>query len=108
MFGPLLEVEMMKQCAPLLWRQAHFQVKMLKAPHVRTILDDQMSFRVTGARDCAACQKRAKNDGFVAVSTTSTATLHYTPLHCTTTTTATATTATITLHYATLRCSTLY
>ena len=60
-------------------------------------LDDQMSFRVTGARDCAACQRRAKNDGFVAVSTTSTATLHYT-------TTATATTATIT----TLRYSTLY
>ena len=43
-------------------------------------LDDQISFCVTGARGCAACQKRAKNDGFAAVSTTSTATLHYTAL----------------------------
>ena len=33
-FGPLLEVEMSKKCTPL-WREAHFQVKMYKAPHVR-------------------------------------------------------------------------
>ena len=33
--GPLLEVEMSKKCTPL-WREAHFQVKMLKAPHART------------------------------------------------------------------------
>ena len=32
--GPLLEVEMSKKCTPL-WREAHFEVKMLKAPHVR-------------------------------------------------------------------------
>ena len=32
--GPLLEVEMSKKCTPL-WREAHFQVKMYKAPHVR-------------------------------------------------------------------------
>ena len=32
--GPLLEVEMSKKCMPL-WREAHFQVKMYKAPHVR-------------------------------------------------------------------------
>jgi len=31
MFGPLLEVEMSKKCTPL-WREAHFQVKMLKTP----------------------------------------------------------------------------
>ena len=31
MLRPLLEVEM----TPL-WREAHFQVKMVKAPHVRT------------------------------------------------------------------------
>ena len=35
MFGPLLEVEMSQKCA-LLWREAHFQVKMYKAHHVRT------------------------------------------------------------------------
>ena len=31
---PLLEVVMWKKCTPL-WREAHFQVKMYKAPHVR-------------------------------------------------------------------------
>ena len=35
MFGPLLEVEMSKKCAPL-WREAHFEVKMLKTPGIRT------------------------------------------------------------------------
>ena len=30
MVGPLLEVAMSKKCTPL-WREAHFQVKMLKA-----------------------------------------------------------------------------
>ena len=32
--GPLLEVEMSKKCTPL-WREAHLEVKMYKAPHVR-------------------------------------------------------------------------
>jgi len=34
LLGPLLEVEMSKKCTPLL-REAHFEVKMLKAPDVR-------------------------------------------------------------------------
>ena len=34
-FGPLLEVEMSKKCTTL-WREAHFEVKMYKALHVRT------------------------------------------------------------------------
>ena len=34
-FGPLLAVEMSRKCTPL-WREAHFQVKMYKTPHVRT------------------------------------------------------------------------
>ena len=34
--GPLLEVTMSKKCTPL-WREAHFQVKMCKTHHVRTI-----------------------------------------------------------------------
>ena len=34
-FGPLLEVAMSKKCT-LLWREAHFQVKMLKTHQVRT------------------------------------------------------------------------
>ena len=33
--GPLLEVEMSKKCTPL-WREAHFEVKMLKTLWVRT------------------------------------------------------------------------
>ena len=33
--GPLLEVEMSKNCTPL-WREAHFQVKMYKTHQVRT------------------------------------------------------------------------
>ena len=33
--GPLLEAAMSKKCMPL-WREAHFQVKMLKTPHVPT------------------------------------------------------------------------
>ena len=33
--GPLLEVEMSKKCTPL-WREAHFQIKMLKTLGVRT------------------------------------------------------------------------
>ena len=33
--GPLLEVEMSKKCTPL-WREAHFEVKMLKTKGVRT------------------------------------------------------------------------
>ena len=35
MFAPLLEVQMSKKCT-LLWREAHFQVKMYKAHHSRT------------------------------------------------------------------------
>ena len=34
MVGPLLEVEMSKKCTPF-WRQAHFEVKIYKTPHVR-------------------------------------------------------------------------
>ena len=33
--GPLLEVAMSKKCTPW-WRKAHFEVKMLKTPGVRT------------------------------------------------------------------------
>ena len=35
MFGPLLEVKMLKKCMPL-WCEAHFQVKIYKRHHVRT------------------------------------------------------------------------
>ena len=35
MFGPLFDVQLSKKCTPL-WREAHFQVKSIKTPHVRT------------------------------------------------------------------------
>ena len=38
MVGPLLEVEMSKKCTAL-WREAHFQVKMLKTLGVRTTFE---------------------------------------------------------------------
>ena len=44
--GPLLEVSMSKKCTPL-WREAHFQVKMYKAPQVRTTLEVDMSKKCT-------------------------------------------------------------
>ena len=34
--GALLEVEMFKKCMRL-WREARFQVKIVKVPHVRTM-----------------------------------------------------------------------
>ena len=34
MFAPLLEVRMLKKCTSL-WREAHFEVKVYKTPHVR-------------------------------------------------------------------------
>jgi len=37
-FGLLLEVEISKKYTPL-WREAHVQVKMLKAPHARTTFE---------------------------------------------------------------------
>ena len=48
MFAPLLEVRMLKKCTPL-WREAHFQVKMYKTPHVRATFggSDVPSLRFT-------------------------------------------------------------
>ena len=59
MFAPLLEVQMSKKCTPL-WREAHFEVKMLKTPGVRTTF---------GGSDVASLHYT---------------TLHYTTLHSTT------------------------
>jgi len=54
-FEALLEVEMSKKWAPL-WREARFQVKMLKAPHARTTFEGS-DVVARGARDSAPCQK---------------------------------------------------
>ena len=44
--GPLLEVEMSKKCTRL-WRKAHLEVKMYKAPHVAPLLEVEMSKKCT-------------------------------------------------------------
>ena len=73
------------------------------------LLEVQMSFCVAGARDCAPCQKWAKREGFVAFSTTTTTTPHYTPIHYTTTTTTTTPSLhSTTLHSTTLHCTQLH
>ena len=95
-----------EKCTPL-WREAHFEVKMLKTPGFGPLLEVQMSFRVAGARDCAPCQQWAKREGFVAFSTTTTTTPHYTPTHYTTTTTTPSLHST-TLHSTTPHSTTLH
>ena len=83
MFGPLLEVQMSKKCMPL-WREVHFEVKMLKTQGFGPLLEVQMSLHYT--------------------------TLHYTPLQYTTlhyTTLHYTTLPSTTLHYTTLHSTTL-
>ena len=99
--GPLLEVEMSKKCTPL-WREAHFQVKMLKtkgsdhfwsfrcrfaSPHCTTLHYTTLrytTFHYTSLRYATLHY------------TTTTTTLHYTKLDYTT------------LHYTTLHSTTLH
>ena len=112
-FAPLLEVEMFKS-ARRCGAKHHFDAKSVKNwRSLGPLLGAQMPFRMAGARDCAPspCQKWAKCDGFVAVSTA--ATIHYTPPHPTTQLQLqqqpqphyiTLTT----LHYTPVRCTTLH
>ena len=68
MLGPLLEVEMSKKCT-LLWREAHFEVKMLKALGVRTtfgrwdMLRCRFAWQAQGIVDLV--KKCSKCEGFV-------------------------------------------
>ena len=64
-FSDHLEVEMSQKCTPL-WREAHFEVKMLKAPHVRTTFGRLDVVSRGRPRDYAPGQKWAKREGFVA------------------------------------------
>ena len=65
--GPLLEVEMSKKCTPL-WREAHFEVKMLKTPDVRTTFG--RSDVVSHGRRKGLCtlSKVSKTWGFCSIS----------------------------------------
>ena len=114
--GTLFEIEMSKKCTPL-WREAHFEVKMSKTPHVRTALGswDVEKVHAVVARSTFRSKKCKKLRGsehfwtfrcrfawqaqgivhpvYIPLHYT---TLHYTPLHFTTP------------HYTTLNCTTLH
>ena len=96
--GPLLEVQMSKKCTPL-WREAHFEVKMLKTPGVRTTF---------GGSDVASLHYYTTLHYITLHSTT--LHFHYTTLHNITTTTTQLhfTTLHTTLHYITLHCTTFH
>ena len=66
-FGSLLEVEMSKKCTPL-WREAHFEVKIRKAPHARTTFE--RSNVVSRGRRTGFCilPKVSKTWGFCSMS----------------------------------------
>ena len=92
--GPLLAVEMSKKWTPL-WREAHFEVNMLKTPGVWTTF---------GGSDVASLHFTTID--YITLHYT---TLHYTTLHNTTTTTTQLHSTTIhytKLHYTTLRYTT--
>ena len=85
MFAPLLEVRMLKKCAPL-WREAHFQVKMYKTPHVRATF---------GGSDVASLHYTTLHYTTLHSTTLHYITLHYIPVHY------------ITLHYTPVHSTTL-
>ena len=96
MLAPLLEVRMLEKCTPL-WREAHFQVKMYKTPHVRA---------TSGGSDVASLHYTTLH-----YTTLHYTTLHYTTLHNTTTTTTQLHSTTLhytKLHYTTLHYTTLH
>ena len=107
MFAPLLEVRMLKKCA-LLWREAHFQVKMYKTPHVRATFGGSDVEKVHavvarstfpsqnvqkhtrsgplffGGSDVASLQYTTLQDITLHYTPVRYITLHYTPVHSTT------------------------
>ena len=97
--GALLEVEMSKKCTPL-WREAHFEVKMYKARHVRTSFggSDVQKVHAVVARSTFRSQhvKNTRGSDHFWRFRCRFASLHYTTLHYTT------------LHYATLHYNTLH
>ena len=98
MVGPLLEVAMSKKCTPL-WREAHFQVKMYKTPHVRATFggSDVGKVHAVVARSTFPSQNAQNTPcSEVQMSLRRFASLHYTTLHYTT------------LHYTTLHYTTLH
>ena len=128
-FGPLLAVEMLKKCTPL-WREAHFQVKMYKTPHVRATFggSDVEKVHAVAARRTFRSKHVQNTRGsdhfwrfrcrFASIhyttghyTTLHSSTLHYTTLHSSTlhnTTTTTTQLHSTTLHYTILHYTTLH
>ena len=98
---PLLEVQMSKKCRPL-WREAHFEGKMYKTPHVRGTFgsSDVEKVHAIVARSTFRSQNVQNTQGFGPLLEVQMwlrfASLHYTTLHYTT------------LHYTTLHYTTLH
>ena len=96
--GPLLEVEMSKKCTPL-WREAHFEVKMLKTPGATFGGSDVASLHYTTLHyttlHYTALHYITQHYNYTTTQLHSTA-LHYTQSHYTT------------LHYTTLHYTTLH
>ena len=76
-FGPLLEVEMSKKCTPL-WREAHFEVKMLKTPGVRTTFGGSDVVSRGRRKGLCTLSKVSKIWGFCTIFNYN---HHYTTLH---------------------------
>ena len=98
MFAPLLEVRMLKKCTPL-WREAHFEVKRCKTPHVRATFggSDVEKVHAVVARSTFRSQnvKNTRGSDHFWRFRCRFASLHYTTLPSTT------------LHYITLHSTTL-
>ena len=66
-FGLLLEVGMSKKCTPL-WREAHFELKMLKAPHVRATFGRSHVVLRGRRKGLRTLSKVSKTSGFCGIS----------------------------------------
>ena len=111
--GPLLAVEMSKKCTPL-WREAHFEVKMLKTPGVRTTFGGSDVLSRGRRKGLCTLSKVSKTCGFCSIfnynhhyTTLHYTTLHYTTLHYTTPHSTTLHYNYTTFHYTTLHSTTL-
>ena len=80
MFAPLLEVQMSKKSTRL-WREAHFEVKMLKTQGVRTTFGGSDVASRGRRKGLCTLSKVSKTWGFCSILTTTTTTPHYTPIH---------------------------
>ena len=127
MFTPLLEVTMSKKCTPL-WSEAHFEVKMLKTPHVRVTFGRSDVVPRGRCKGLSILSKVNKTWGFLwhfqlqpplhhttlqytTLQLLTTPSLHSTTLHSTTlhcTQLHSITLHYIALHYTPLHCTTLH